>query len=254
MAIEHLSLEDYQGNVYTFPDAFWISDDPFSVNIGIVKTFYAAGGRNIADATPNNRTITVSGVLYADSILAFETAMRDMSLALMNGGYLYKSVDSCDRFIEVKLQDISSGPEEGQQLKEISITFAAEYPYWQDDNEETDTNVMAGDGTISVDATGSDYVIRPKIIITADQAVDVPSVKLTQTSDGAMVCVYNDPLFVQDDVVEIDCARGTVTRNGTNSISNFNPARFFRLQPQVNSIDYEGAACTIQIVFRKVYL
>ena len=59
----------------------------------------------------------------------------------------------------------------------------------------------------------------------------------------------------QHDVLIIDCAEGTVKKNNNNAMDNVVvPARFLRLQPISNTIEYEGAACTITFKFRKVYL
>jgi phage-related protein len=77
---------------------------------------------------------------------------------------------------------------------------------------------------------------------------------MTNKSDGGMLFEYNDINFAIGDVLIINCAEGTVKLNNGNTIENFNPGRFLRLQPSLNEIEYEGAACTISFLFRKVYL
>ena len=56
------------------------------------------------------------------------------------------------------------------------------------------------------------------------------------------------------DILRINCEEGTVKLNNGDTIENFNPGRFFRLQPGQNTIEFEGNACTIRFIFRKVYL
>lgn len=254
MAISRLKITDVDGNEFIFPPDFWIKDDPFKVNKNTINFFYAAGGKDISDGYPLPRVITIGGAIREDTKASYETLYRQIMFALMKGGALEKTIDEVARYINIKSPTMTMNPEEYQQYKEVEITFNADYPFWQDSTETTDLQVMAGDGTFYVDNTGSDFLVFPVIQIEADQSVDVPSVKMTNLSDGGMTFEYNNPAFVQGDVLEIDCYNGSVTLNNNNSIEFFNPARFFRLQPSNNEIEFEGAACTISFIFRKVYI
>ena len=252
---EVLTLTDYNGNAYTFPGSFWISDDPFSKNISVQKTFYSAGGRNISDSTINPRTVGVKGTLYANGGQTYEQQRTALMSAINKGGFLSRNFASgSNRFLEVVILDCAFGPEEGLALKDVELTFSCEFPLWQETTPMTDTTVVAGNDTLTIDNSLSEHIVKPVITITADQAANLPSVKMIQNSDGGMVFEYNDPSFLIGDVLEIDCEHGTVKRNGTDSIAFFKPARFLRLHQMINSINYEGGACTIVFTYRTVYL
>lgn len=254
MSYPYLKLTSYSGDVYNFPPEFWISDDPFDTNKNVVNSFYAAGGRNIADGFLNPRFITLTGVIRGNTESEYETNYRNFTRAVLKGGYLEKSNDVVSRFIEVKAPDVQTGPEEGQQYKEVTVIFLAEDVFWKDSTQTIELNVVTGDDTLFIDNTGSDFLSLPIIQIEADQAVDIPGIKMTNKSDGGMVFEYNYAYFEVGDVLIIDCELGTVKLNNGDSIENFFPGRFFRLQPGINTIEYEGNACTISFIFRKVYL
>jgi len=257
MATPNLKLTDYSGNVYNFPPDFWITDDPFDTNKNVVNSFYAAGGRNIADGFLNPRFITIGGQIRGNSLSDYETKYRSFAKAILKGGYLEKSDDAVSRYIEVKAPDVQTGSAQGDggdMLKEVTVIFLAEKVFWKDSIQTIELNVVAGNDTLTIDNRDSDFLVSPIIQIEADQGIDIPSIKMTNKSDGGMVFEYNDINFEAGDVLVIDCEQGTVKLNNGSTIENFNPGRFFRLQPSQNTIEYEGTACTISFLFRKVYL
>jgi hypothetical protein len=136
----------------------------------------------------------------------------------------------------------------------ISIASAAalnEY-FFIDDIEFT----RPGNGTssMSVDASGSDYIINPIIEIENNYEQSNTAITMTNTTDGNMQFQYNDSAFDAGDLLEIDSTNGTVKKNSNNSIENFNPGRFLRLQPTVNVITYVGGKADITFKYRKAYL
>jgi phage-related protein len=250
----NLKLTDINSNVYNFPEDFWISDDPADTNKNVANAAYAAGGKNIADGFLNSRIITIGGQIRGDTQAEYETNYREFIQAILKGGQLTKSNDVVSRYINVICPDLSTGEEMGQQYKEVTVNFLCEYPFWEDTVQTSEENIVSGNDTLSIDNTGSDFLVFPIIEVEADQGADIPSVMMTQNSDGGMVFNYNNPGFAIGDLLVIDCEKGTVTLNNGSTIEYFNPARFFRLQPGVNTILFEGAACTIRFKFRKVYL
>jgi len=254
MAVPNLKLTDVDNNVYNFPPDFWISDDPFDTNSNISNKFYAAGGRNIADGYLQARTISIGGQIRGDTITQYESRYRDFMQAVLKGGQLEKTVDAVSRYIEVYFPSVSTGQEENQRFKEVTVDFIAEDPFWKDSTQTIDTQVLAGNGTFYVDNTGSDFLVSPIIEVEANQAANLPSVKMINKSDGGMEFQFNYPNFQIGDVLVINCEEGTVKVNNGNRIEYFDPGRFFRLQPWNNEIEYEGNACTINFKFRKIYL
>ena len=254
--MSYLILTDANSNAYNFPDNFWLQDGGVNTNQNIVNSFYAAGGRNIADGFLQASNITISGILHGDTIAAYETKKRALMQALLKGGQLSRSADSVSRYIDVKHADIqwsSFGGDGDVQLQEVTIIFRTEFPFWVDAAETTSTNIVAGDDSFTVTTTGTDFIINPTIEIDADQSADVPGVKITNKSDGGASFNYDDPFFVQGDIVTINTGTGDITRNGSQTSEWFSGV-FIRLQPGANTIEYEGAACTIRVKYRKVYL
>lgn len=251
--VPYLILTDDDGNAYNFPISFWLKDEPFSVNSAIQKLAYFPGGKDISDFSPKERTLTIEGYLQADTVAAFETAIRNLSLAILKGGKLSISNDYVSRYIDVRNPQVTNEWEYYPRFKNISITFSVDFPFWEDASEQSEDDIFAGNDSLVVTVTGSDYVIFPVIQIDADQAADLPGVKLRNLDDGGVTCEYNDPGFVAGDSLIIDCKEGTVKKNGNNTIAYFNPGVFLRLQPGSNTIEYEGNACTLTVTYRRVY-
>jgi hypothetical protein len=249
----NLILTDYNNSIYNFSNTFWVQADPFTQSKNVLNASYAAGGRNIGDGFPTPRVITLAGIIQGNSLNDFETKKRDFVFACLKGGYLSKSNDVVSRRLEIKFADFEWAPEEGQQYQEVSVIFTAEFPFWEDTTQTENENTVTGDDTLIINTTGSDFLIFPTIEIEADQGVDVPGILFRNNSDGGMSFTYNDNTFVQNDIARINCKEGTVKLNNGNRIENFNGA-FLRLQPGSNTIIYEGPACTITFLYRKVYM
>lgn len=253
----YYTITDKNSNLYNFPDSFEMESQTDENNINVINTAYSAGGRGIADRFIRPKSIVLSGNIQADTAAGFETAKRNFIQACLKGGDLRFTGDTVSRYLEVVYAGFDWGKPEGvsgsYQYIDVTVTFSAEKSVWKDDTETDDDNTVAGNDSFTISTTGTDYILKPVITIEADQAVDVPGVKITNTTDSGLSFTYNDSLFASGDTVIIDCAKGTVTRNNNNTIEYFDGA-FIRLQPGSNSIEYEGAACTITFTFRKVYL
>jgi len=257
LSTPYLQLTDFEDNVYTFPPEFWLEDMDWQISSNVKNLSYVAGGKNVSDSYLQSRTIVVAtDGLMADTLAALETKTRALQKALMAGGYLTVSDDTVSRYIQVKNANVSSSYQGTHRLeKPFSISFIVEYPFWEDSAETEDSNVMSGGAeTFTVDNSGSDFVVLPIIKIAADQASDLPSIKLQNVSDGGMTMEYTDEFFSIGDELIIDSKEGTVKRNGNNTIEYFYPARFLRLQNKENTLSYEGNACTITVAYRRVYL
>lgn len=253
MAVSYMKLTDDNGTIYSFPPSIFLKSQKISVNSSIQKLLYAHGGREIADGYLQPRQIILEGSLYADSLAAFETKKRALVQAILKGGKLAISNDTVSRYISVRLIDYDPDMEY-QTFDNISISLIAEFPFWEDLTETTQTEVVTGNDSFVVDTTGADDLILPVIEVDADQSVDVPSIKMYNYNDGGLAFEYNDARMFAGDIVIFDSRLGTVFKNGVDAMVNFNPPYFIRLQPGSNTIYYEGAAATVRIKYRKVYV
>lgn len=254
MSAPVLTIEDVDGNVYSFLKSFWLTTDPASARTSVKDLMYAHGGVETGDKFVGARSITIVGELFADSGAALETLLRALTQAVLKGGELRMTTDTVSRHIDVSTLSIDSEWLHWPNYKRVDVTFGAVFPFWEDDAETTLTQVVAGDDTVVVDASGSDHIVMPVIEVDADQGVDVPSVKFVNVDDGGLTFEYNNPSLVSGDVLVIDSTKGEITRNANDAIEFLIGGAFVRLQPRSNSISYEGAACTIKVKYRKVYL
>lgn len=253
MSVSYMILTDDNGNIYNFPPSIFLKSQKISVNSSIQKLLYAHGGREIADGYLQARQIILEGTLYADTLALFEVAKRALVQTCLKGGKLSISNDIVPRYISIRLIDYDPDMEY-QTFDNVSISFIAEYPFWQDMTEIPISHVVAGNTSFTVDTTGSDDLILPIVEVEADQGVDVPSIKMYNYNDGGLAFEYNDPAMLAGDIVVFDSYYGTVKKNGNDGSIYFNPPYFLRLQPGANTIYFEGNACTIRIKYRKVYV
>jgi phage-related protein len=250
-----LTLIDDDSNAFTFEKDFWLKDYDLNVNVSMQNYTYAAGGRNTADGYPKSRQITISGILWAETLAELEAKRRLIFQACLKGGKLQKSDDTISRYIYVKYANFSYSQGGWRNAENITITFIAEFPFWQDSSLTTYEIVTpSGLFSFNVDATGSDFVILPLIEFENTEGTASPNVNLSNDTDGGVSFEYQDASFIADDLLEVDSALGTVLKNSSNAVEYATKPWFLRLQPSVNTFTYTGSLLTIRIKYRKVYI
>jgi hypothetical protein len=261
MAIPYLTHTDMDSNTYDFNNNFIITGKSVNATRQVLENAYSAGGKDTGDGFPRSTVISVAGTLTGESLADMETKERALKQAVQKDGYLSLSTDVVSRRYRVSFAGISetskrvdsNHPRHLDQLhKDISVKFLLECPYMEDVDATDDDNVLAGDHTVSI-SNGGDSLVKPVITIDADQGVDIPTLTITNTTDGSISFEYTDSSFLSGSSLEIDCDAGTVKRDGGDTVENFT-GNFLRLLTGSNSIDYEGAACTLTFTFRKKYL
>lgn len=253
--MKQIRLTNANLGTYDLPLDFWIDSSPVTLNSNIVHRSYSAGGRQLSDGFPLTRVLTISGMVRADSMSEMETLKRSVSVAVLEAKKLSIIEDNVSRYIEVSTPTIEIDQEQGGLLQEINIIFQAVNTFWEDEVETVETFILTGDSTFSVDTTTTDFIIFPKIEIVANKSVDLPSIKLTNSSDGGTSMTYNNENFLDGSTVIIDSDRGTVKLNNGDAIDKLVvPSAFIRLQREINYFEYEGGACTINIHYRRRYL
>jgi phage-related protein len=249
----YLILTDSAGTPYNFPLSLFISADPVSTRSSIKDFLYAHGGKQIGDGFISSRQLTIDGVLMADDKSTFDMAYRSLIEACLKGGKLSVS-DDATKFIQVGTPHFDTKWDHYPNAKAITIMFDCVFPFWQDTSITTSTHVLAGNGTFTVDTTGTDSLIMPVIEIDSDQGVDVPTIKLQNLTDNGLSIEYDNLNFLSGNILVLDSSQGTATLNNSPAMDSFVSGAFIRLQPGVNSFVYTGAACTIKVMYRKLYL
>ncbi len=249
----NLILTDLESNVYNFDQSFWIRSDPVQTNKNIMNLMYTAGGKNTSDGFPVARVITISGILMGDTPTIFESRKRDFVQACLTGGWLTKSDDEVSRRIWIETPDFNWQEIATEKYQEVEVIFVAPYTYWEDSSLVSDDNIVAGNDTLTINATGSDDEMKPIIQVEADQGSDVHDILFRNDTYGGIEFEYNNPSFDVGDTLIINCSTGEITRNGGSEPEYFDGA-FLRLLGRSNTIQYEGNACTITFEYRKVYM
>jgi len=171
-------------------------------------------------------------------------ARQDQYLATEQGADHFlrlRLLESCD----VRWQELW-----GRSLAQVRLSWLLADPFWYADSVGQVHEDLAGSGSISVD-TGdlATWWMPPIITLTAPAGESVPSVTLVNQTDGGVGLTYSDPALSDGATVVIDCERGTVTRDGVDSI-RYLGGRPLRLLPGLNTLSYTGAACGVTINWR----
>ena len=175
-------------------------------------------------------------------------ARQNQYLATEQGADHYlrlRLLESCD----VRWQDLW-----GRSLAQVRLTWLLADPFWYSDAVGQVHADLAGAGSIAVD-TGdlATWWMPPILTLTAPAGESVPSLTLVNETDGGVGLTYSDPALSDGATVVIDCERGTVTRDGTDSI-RYLGGRPLRLLPGENTLSYLGAACGVTIQWRERWI
>lgn len=240
-------------DVYTLPESLLLKDNDFSIRHESVNVAFADGaalfGREV-----QTRDVQISGKVWTPTREAHRTLMDQIAARCTIPDQRLQIEDGYWMPLK-KLKDFRASwtPLRDRSFSEVQIVFAASDPYWYAEDEVTATYTPTGNTILTPNPASGDWPARqwvsPVITITAPGAGSVPSVRLQNLSDGGLQLQYADLNLRNGAVVVIDCANGTVTRNGTDSIQ-FLDGEFIRLLAQANQISYTGAACTISFKWR----
>jgi hypothetical protein len=160
--VTQVKLTDANGNVYTFPESFFLGPDPVEVRSEVSELIFAHGGVQRGDGFARPRVISVEGELHNDTAAGFETAYRSMMLAVNKGGKLWLSDDTVQRYIEVSHPQVDQEWLHFGNYKRIAIAFDAVFPLWQDTTETATVTVETLDGDM-IDRGDCEDVVSPMV-------------------------------------------------------------------------------------------
>jgi hypothetical protein len=158
--VTQVKLTDANGNVYTFPQSFFLGPDPVEVRSEVSELIFAHGGVQRGDGFARPRVISVEGELHNDTAAGFETAYRSMMLAVNKGSKLWLSDDTVPRYIEVSHPQVDQEWIHFGNYKRIAIAFDAMFPLWQDTTETATVTVETLDGDM-IDRGDCEDVVSP---------------------------------------------------------------------------------------------
>ena len=237
---------------WTISDDAWISGVPFTVRRKASDRACQHGSIDTGDGKIDSRTISLTIYVEAATQAAYFTAMDALKKRLYRKDQ--KLYVTTTRYIV--LSSLYSFKEEyvtGFANRKCFVTaeFKCNDPFFYSSTAEVFTVAIAtSPQTFTVTNIGN-VDVPPVIEISASDAV--PSVQLTNDTNERM-CLYQDPQFIADTVLEINNAAATVERDGTNTLNAFS-GTFHSLESGANVFEYEGvAAVSIEITYTPRWL
>lgn len=230
------------------PTIALLQDDATSRFLSTQKLL--ADGEAINAYMTDARDITVTGDIWsADTVtqrtllstIAQQAARPNLCLAIE--GDRYVNLARLKKF-ERKHHKLTR-----RSLTTATLTWRLADPYWYATTWAQQAFALSGNGSITVNVDSTIYRdVSPVIQITAPGSGSVPSVTLTNTTDGGRFMSYSDLNLASGAIATLDCRTAQATRGGSNGI-RYVAGWWLRLLPGANVIQYAGAACTLTFTF-----
>ena len=188
---------------------------------------------------------------------ATRALLRQLRAAAARQDQYLATDQGADHFLRLRLLescDVRWQALWGRSLAQVRLSWLLADPFWYSTAVGQVHEDLAGAGSIAVD-TGdlATWWMPPILTLTAPAGVAVPTVTLVNETDGGVGLTYSDPAFADGATVVIDCERGTVRRDGVDSI-RYLGGRPLRLLPGLNTLSYTGAACAVTIQWRERWI
>lgn len=231
---------------WILPDDSWISGVPFTVRRKESDRACQHGTVDTGDGKVDSRTVELTIFVSEKTQAEYFTALdsikkrlyrRDQKLYVTSSRYI--NLSSLYSFKEEYITGFAN------RRCFVTAEFKCNDPFFY-----SDTPIAAGfTVTESPQVFTVDNIsnVDSPAVITVTAAEAVPSVQLTNTTNGRM-SYYADPQLTSGAAVVFDTANATVKRDGSNTINAFS-GTFIELEPGDNVFSYEGAPCVIQIAY-----
>lgn len=247
--------------LYTFGAGFSLVGYPLTKRVTEEGRAHQHGSVITSDKKVSSRLVTIEGVLHQteagveiQSSSAFEAEWDELLEAVDKEtlhiyGYKASRYIICD-CLEYANHEWAASNRAGR----IELGFRATNPFWHSTSQDDSTQDVTATGQTKVYANSGKASVYPVITWTAKGAQTV--VKIKNQTDGNKEFTYTGSLGI-DDVLEVDCADGTVKVNGTSQIGNFS-GPFWKLLSGNNTIEFTITGVvntsTCQVVSRPRWL
>jgi hypothetical protein len=243
---------DADGNEFVLPKTFNIRSEPIAKKQSLMDVAFAHGARDVSDGKMTPRIVEVSGKIWADSDASYNIAWDALAEQIIKENF--KLEDRGRRINVWNVQDIQHVYPSLNRYRygEVSLQFLCLDPFWYAAEQKTKTfNIAISPQIFEFEVLGN-IEIYPKIKITPT----APNADLTleATTDGAKSFRIQDAGALAGTVTTVDCAEGTVSRDGTNVIGKFSGQFLRLLGGRVNRFEYTGAPGQIVLEFYEAWL
>jgi len=234
------------GDSWELPNNFHLTDAGFEKRMELTERAFSDGGINKGDDMIDIRSLKLEGELLANSDGEYDSKWNELILKMTQVEFYLEDGSWQILIAGAKRIDQTFDKSLRKRLGQIEIELVASDPFWEHKDLSTKEESCPAPPEEFVVTNDGSYVAYPVITITAN--ANNPNMTLKNITDNNAIFSYIDSGFLITKVLVVDCKKGTVKLDGTNTIRYF-AGQFLRLLPGNNTIRYEGANATVKFEF-----
>lgn len=236
------------GDTWNLPDNFHLVDAGFQRRMELIAKAFADGGVDRGDDMIDIRSLMLEGQLFAETDSQYDNKWNELILNLNQKDFHLEDGDWRILIGRARMIDQIFPRGLRKRLGEIEIEFVALDPFWYHKDLSAKGEDCPTPPTQFVVINTGSYAVYPIIKITAN--VNNPNMSVKNITDGDILFSYEDVGFTIDKKLVVDCKKGTVELEETNTIRYFD-GQFLRLLPGNNTIEYDGADAHVSFEWYK---
>jgi phage-related protein len=251
-ADQRIKLIDSVGQEFYLPKTFEVRSEPIAKKSALLDVAYVHGAKDVSDGMFAQRTIEISGRIWAFSDAEYNSKWDALAEHLIKEDF---RIQNRDRQVRIrKIEDISHEYPStvGYDYGVVTIRMLAADPFWYGKTAQQKQIVITSSPKEFQWDIGGKVEVFPTIIFA--NAADNPDFKLENTTDAARELRVQDSLNLNGTTVTVDCANGTVYRGTTDIISKFSGLFLRLLGGRSNLFKYTGANCTITMQYYEAWI
>jgi len=249
---QKIKLIDSVGQEFYLPKGFELRSEPIAKKSALLDVAYIHGAKDVSDGMFSQRTIEISGRIWAFSDTEYNSKWDALAEHLVKEDF---RIQNRNRQIRIrKIEDVSHEYPStvSYNFGTVSIRMLAADPFWYGTTAQQKQIIITSSPKEFQWDIGGKVEVFPTIIFA--MAADNPDFKLENTTDSAREFRIQDALNVNGTTVTVDCANGTVKRATTDIISKFSGLFLRLLGGRPNLFKYTGANCTLTVQFFEAWL
>jgi hypothetical protein len=251
-----LAIVNALGDVYYLPPSFTVRTVPSAKRIEPYKVAYANGAKDVSDGKFSERTLELAGTIFAETDEDYRALWDEIaSQLLVNEDYYLRAGT---RQIKIKrCSTLNEDWPEGARLRigNLAASLVALDPFWYKTTAAVVDLATAGATTYGFSfLVGGTVECHPVIRVECLAANADFTIENTGDGSGRAIRVQ-DPAATAGTVIEIDCAAGTVIKDGATNIIQYASGLFPRLLPnRINLFEYTGASANVRFTYYWAWL
>lgn len=251
-AEEKIKIIDAEGQEYYLPKTFELRSEPTARRSATLDAAYVHGAMDVSDGMFGQRTIGISGKIWAASDAEYNTKWDAIAEHLAKEDF---RIQNRGRQINIKkIEGISH--EFPSKVKypygEVSINLLAIDPFWYAKNARSKEITISSSPHEFTWGIGGKIEVYP-IIIIYNQANNT-DFTLRNITDSNREFRIQDSSAAVGTTITVDCKEGTVLRGTTDIIPSFSKLFLRLLGGRDNRFKYTGANCKITMQYREAWL